>query len=259
MSLILDALNRADRERSEENNQINLHASQSPSTQHTSPVRRWIIEGVIIVLAIAAFAYSQWKPTSDTPQSATVKTDRESSAPIKTAPIKQETMTQAVIETTEQAEPNTSQSSVTNTEKVIDKPTNHKAIASLYKTQSEIKEKTIQKPAQTKAKPETQPTPKPVVKPEPPIDNTQFILQQIPLITQMPSRFQRTVPSINYEVHMYAEGGKGFVTINGSVLKTGAVIDPGLRVIAILEDSVVLEFNNQQFRLPALNSWVNYN
>jgi hypothetical protein len=93
-----------------------------------------------------------------------------------------------------------------------------------------------------------------------PVDNTLFILKQIPLLLDRSSRFQRSVPSIDYAVHVYSEeDGAGFVKLNGAISKVGAQIAPDLRLIAILNDSIVLDLNGTQFRLQALNSWVNYN
>ena len=260
MSLILDALNRADQERSEENNHINLHASQSPVVNSSHPFRRWIIEAVIVLLAIGAFAYSQWQPAREV--SGIVDTNNKTTVDTVEQQRKVAPPTKAVTENNLTLAQN---QLLDRPSKPVQKiPAIDKAVASLYQQQDTAKKPTPVTTIKTTTpiktiKPQPKPEPQLKEKPKEPVDNTQLILQQIPLITQMPARYQRTIPSIDYEVHMYAEGGKGFVTINGAVLKTGTVIDPGLRVIAILQDSVVLEFKNQQFRLPALNSWVNYN
>lgn len=232
MSLILDALNRADQERSENNKPISLQAGHPSSVSTNSPIRRWIIEGVIIILAIAAFVYSQWQPS-----------------PLPTVPIINTTATNTV---TLKPTVTTSEPAVVKPPKaatvISDKIVKQEAIVSLYQ-QPQTVEKTPAISIAPKTRPDTEKS----------ADTTQLILQQIPLLTQLSARYQRTIPSIDYELHMYAENGRGFVTINGAVLKTGSVIDSGLRVIAVLHDSVVLEFKGKQFRLPALNSWVNYN
>ena len=88
---------------------------------------------------------------------------------------------------------------------------------------------------------------------------TQSVLQQIPLLTERSARFQRSVPTIDYAIHVYSENeNAGFVNLNGAIRRIGSEIVPGLRVIAILNDSVVLDYNGSQFRLPALNSWMNF-
>lgn len=92
------------------------------------------------------------------------------------------------------------------------------------------------------------------------VDEGLAILQQIPLLVQMSPRFQNAIPNIDYEVHVYAKSNNaGFVRLNGKIMKIGADVMPGLKVIAILQDSLVLDYKGTQFRLLALNSWMNFN
>lgn len=245
MSLILDALNRADQERTEENHIPNLHASHGPAPETSRPVRRWIIEAAIVCLAVSAFVYSQWSDDSG----ANIQTESIAVSPIATAaekapPIPQKTVAETSAKSTAENK--------TVIEKPVRKPATPEAnatITSLYK-QPTAKNK-ISAPTISEA---------PVIKEEPAIDNTRFILQQIPFITERSSRFQRSIPNIDYEVHVYSEeDGAGFVKLNGNIVRVGAQLMPGLRLIAILNDSIVLDLNGTQFRLPALNSWANYN
>ncbi|WP_101758624.1 general secretion pathway protein GspB [Oceanicoccus sp. KOV_DT_Chl] len=247
MSLILDALNRADQERSEENNQINLHASHIPATAAHNPVRRWVIEAVLVTVAVAALVYSQWPQPIASPviDDQAVPINNQASLPNPVTIIQEPSVPPISAKKTAAVSKNLSATTEADPkkERVVTAKISaeQKTIASLYQQQ---------------ANPIV--TPSAAKKVAKPIDNTQSILQQIPLLAQLSTRFQQTLPSMEYSVHMHAEGGKGFVTINGEMRKTGAIIEPGIRVIAILPDSVVLEFNNRQFRLPALNSWVNY-
>ena len=245
MSLILDALNRADQERTEENHIPNLHANHGPAPETSRPVRRWIIEAAIVCLALAFFAYSQWSDNSK----ASAQTESVAVSPIPTSaagvpPAPQQTVAAASIK---EAEPKK-----TLVQMPIEKPAaaeTSAAITSLYKqpaTENKATASTISKPA--------------IVKVEEDVDNTLFILQQIPLITERSSRFQRSIPNIDYAVHAYSkEDGAGFVKLNGNIMRVGAQVVPGLRLIAILNDSIVLDLKGVQFRLPALNSWINYN
>ncbi len=234
MSLILDALNRADQERTEENHTPNLHASHGPAPETSSPVRRWVIEGVIICLAVGAFAYSQWSGDK-TPETAEQITPEVINQPVESQPVKVVPVKPEPVKPTPVAIIPESPTEPPPIEKAAPETKANAAIASLY----------------------DQPV---VVEPVQEIDNTQFILQQIPLITERSSRLQRSLPSIDYGVHVYSEeDGAGFVKLNGRIQRVGAQIAPGLRLIAILKDSIVLDLNGTQFRLPALNSWVNYN
>lgn len=255
MSLILDALNRADQERSEENHTPNLHASHEPMPAAANPIRRWVIEAVIILLAAAAFIYSQWfselsvavvpAPVVETPaaQPAVIKPTTPTAEKIvmappstRSKPIPAATNTVATPASTEIPSTVVATKTLENT-----------SIASLY-----------QQPLKTQPAPPTAGNALPQAIEE--VDNTLSILQQMPLITDLSSRLQRSIPSINYSIHMYSENdASGFVKLNGSIHKIGSVVLPDLRVIAILRDSVVLDYKGIQFRLPSLNSWANYN
>lgn len=262
MSLILDALNRADQERSADNNTPSLQTSHSSMVEQSRPLRRWIIEAVIILIALVAFGYSQWGPQQ---QSAPVK-------PIETAPEKIVTepplIATAVLpsapQTVEADKPDTTASETVNTSAPSAAKQVNSAIAYLYQQPVNNAVTKAAPPSTPKIEPSAQnsaTTQQVANSPAAdPITAAALILQQIPLITERSSRFQRALPNIEYSVHMHAEAqGRGFVILNGKTQKVGAEVLPGLRVIAILKGSVVLAYNGSQFRLSALNSWINYN
>ena len=45
--------------------------------------------------------------------------------------------------------------------------------------------------------------------------------------------------------------------LNSKSVKVGGNVAPGVEVDEILPDSVVLDYRGTQFRLRALNSWIN--
>jgi hypothetical protein len=47
------------------------------------------------------------------------------------------------------------------------------------------------------------------------------------------------------------------VVLNGKELRPGGQPASGVKVVEILPDSVVLDYRGTEFRLRALNSWVN--
>ena len=245
MSLILDALNRADQERAEDNHIPSLHASHGPAPETTRPMHRWIIEAVIVCLAVGVFIYSQWLKDSE----ADAQTESIAVPPIATVAKKAPPTPQKTVNAIT-AKPTVENQTIIET--AVKKPTTPETsatITSLYK--QPVVENKASAPAINKAD---------VVIEQQAIDNSRFILQQIPLITERSSRFQQSIPNIDYEVHVYsAEDGAGFVKLNGNIMRVGAQLVPGMRLIAILNDSIVLDLNGTQFRLPALNSWVNYN
>ena len=268
MSLILDALNRADQERNEENNTPILHKNYSPSVSASNPVRRWIFEALIIILVVAVLVYSQWsqntpiqsdQPTIDSDIATNIRTTtvKPLSADIN-AKIDTTTTTPIAIITNVMDTENNELNIVTQTKPLpITKKSENSSIKNLYQKNILVSSKTT-----VTEKPTTF-VDKPVVKkpahPEP-VDITQQVLQKIPLLSEYSSRFQQTVPNIDYSMHVYSEkNAGGFVNLNGSIRKIGAEVVPGLRVIAILKDSVVLDYKGNQFRLAALNSWANFN
>ena len=60
-----------------------------------------------------------------------------------------------------------------------------------------------------------------------------------------------------YLQHDYRSDGGSTVTINGQQARAGQTVGRGVTVEEVLPDSVVLSHAGQQFRLRALNSWVN--
>lgn len=256
MSLILDALNRADQERSVENHTPNLQSAHYTAPASRQSLRRWIIEAVVVAAVISGFYfYSQLDPPATSTPLANSNTMPVSEQPVNTP-------TTAVSKP-----PTTLSASATNTEnkpEVAIKvhlgngqkndaplPAADAAIDSLYRQRTATKDITasVAEPA-AKAVNAVTPTKQTAA------EKTQTILASIPLLSQQSLNFQRRIPSIEYSVHAYAEGG-GFVMLNGERFRVGDKLQPQLRVIAILPDSLVLDYQGRQFRLLALNSWIN--
>jgi hypothetical protein len=237
MSLILDALNRADQQRSEENASPNPLHHQQAILPTARPIVRWVMEGVALLLIVGGIVYSQWPPGNEVSQTVTGIPDFASSDPLSTTTTEKKLVAETV--------PQSSTITIEQPKPIVELHIPDPAIPSLYQTtQAESNEQVVlENPA-----------------PKKDVDNSKAILQQIPLITDLSSRFQRTVPNIDYQIHVYSEKeNSGFVNLNGSIHKIGSQILPDMRVIAILKDSVVLDYQGTQFRLPAMNSWVNYN
>ncbi len=251
MSLILDALNRADRERSRQRQQPNLHPAPMAARGGRSSVLGGILV-IALVIAMAVIAVQRY-PGADTP---TTAAPPDSPAPSAGDPAES-------LSPTVPAEP------PPPTAAPSDAPPKSDAddIAALYRQSrtgpddesgatgpapsSPTADKTVSQPAATDA----EPTPAKVeAKP-----SGEAILRQIPLLNTLSTRFQRSVPNIEYSLHVYNDDdGKGMVRLNGAVRRVGDEIEPGLRLIAILPDSAVLDYNGTQFRLTALNSWLNF-
>jgi len=74
-------------------------------------------------------------------------------------------------------------------------------------------------------------------------------------LTQMPQNIQNALPILNFEQHIYASDGHGWVTVNGRDRYEGDYINDDLRVDTILPQHVILSFQGEQFSLPALTNW----
>jgi hypothetical protein len=79
-----------------------------------------------------------------------------------------------------------------------------------------------------------------------------------PLVSALSQHEKDAIPTLLYERHDYNSAqGRSSVVINGKTVRAGGSVGGGVRVDEILENSVVLTYRDTQFRLRALNSWVN--
>lgn len=79
-------------------------------------------------------------------------------------------------------------------------------------------------------------------------------LQNIPDLRELPWGLQQEIPSIMYSKHNFTQGS---VVINGKPRRAGTDIAPKLRLEEIYIDGVKMRFGQQTFKLRALNNWVN--
>ncbi len=79
-----------------------------------------------------------------------------------------------------------------------------------------------------------------------------------PFVSELSQQTKDDIPSVYYQRHEYSgQAGQSRVVLNGKTLQKGGSPAAGMRVEEILPDSVVLDYRGTQFRLRALNSWVN--
>lgn len=272
MSLILDALNRADQERSDGDKAPSIRTVHAPIQQADKSLKHWVVAGVVLLLALLVIAYllfanqastatSTVSPTA-APVAVVTTTDTKAipaspatpePKPSPVAPLAQATDSDAITSTAKPIATTVAQQKTTKSDP---------AIALLYEQSEPSAEQ--QAAAQTKAAPAITPTPNVAntvnrATAKEPVDITATVLAQLPYLAELPTRFQNTVPSIDYSIHIYSDTeDSGAVNLNGSMRRVGHEIEPGLRVIAILKDSVVMDYRGTQFRLIALNSWVNF-
>ena len=79
-----------------------------------------------------------------------------------------------------------------------------------------------------------------------------------PFLVELSQHTKDQIPTIFYQRHDYAGDSKrSTVVLNGKQLEVGGTAAPGVKVVEILPDSVVLSHDGREFRLRALNSWIN--
>ncbi|ROS05765.1 type II secretion system (T2SS) protein B [Sinobacterium caligoides] len=77
-----------------------------------------------------------------------------------------------------------------------------------------------------------------------------------PTIEQLSLRQQEAIPAIEYSAHIYSSrADKGFVILNGQKRYRGDSISAGFKLLEIFPNSILLDYQGTEFRLPAMQSW----
>jgi hypothetical protein len=78
---------------------------------------------------------------------------------------------------------------------------------------------------------------------------------QVKPLSQMSQEIQNAIPALQFEQHIYASDGSGWVNINGRDRYEGDYIADGLKLNKILPQRVILSYQGQLFSLSALTNW----
>lgn len=91
------------------------------------------------------------------------------------------------------------------------------------------------------------------------LENARLAEHPAPFIADLSQRTKDDIPTIFYQRHDYRgdASASSVVVLNGKELRVGGRPATGVKVEEILPDSVVLSYQGTEFRLRALNSWVN--
>lgn len=80
----------------------------------------------------------------------------------------------------------------------------------------------------------------------------------VEMLAELGQSFKDQIPTLYYRQHSWSGlASQRFVTINGETRREGDQVAAGVKLLEILPESSVLEFQGTRFRLRALNSWVN--
>jgi len=90
------------------------------------------------------------------------------------------------------------------------------------------------------------------------LKNLELVEHAAPFLVELSQHTKDQIPTIFYQRHDYAgDAARSTVVLNGKQLRVGGTAAPGVKVVEILPDSVVLSHDGREFRLRALNSWIN--
>lgn len=77
-----------------------------------------------------------------------------------------------------------------------------------------------------------------------------LVMDDTPLLQQMPQDFQRALPALAVTIHVYShEESQRILFINNREYRKGSQIDGGIRVEDIVPDGAVLSFRGERFKL----------
>lgn len=291
MSLILDALNRAERERRNADNRVpdlqTIHVPAAKPAQQKNRNNVWMFL-LSVVLAVIIAAVLIWQQRDEVlsvtapvvVQQEVAKAEqavvpeivnREAGTPVVPEATPQTPVT--IVEpqpyttaTTESAAPVEFTETESAAETTVDE------LAALYATADELESTPAPAEPQSLYEPEPEPIPAPVVAVQetlPPASTSlppamlvqedvrnYESLRNLPDIGDLPWNLRQEIPSINYARHNF-EDGQTSVMINGRAWQTGAVLAPDLKLEEIYTDGVIMSFRQVRFKLRALNSWIN--
>jgi len=254
MSLILDALNRSQRERDSGNKVPGIETQHTPEPLQRSNVWAKLLPWAGLVAALCVIVWLLWRgdETREVPVSTVIPPT------VKTAPVP--------VPVPEVEPPTVKKvAAVVRQEKPMQQKS---AVEDLYKNQVDEKSAApavAKKPAEHVEEPVQQVNTEQTIDIEKMLaaakaeaENVGLTEHSAPFLSELSQQTRDKVPTIYYTRHDYFGGSSGStVTLNGEAVQAGARLPGSLSVEEILPDSVVLNYRGTQFRLRALNSWIN--
>jgi hypothetical protein len=269
MSLILDALNRARGEPADGRAVPGLDSQHFPPVEPAVGWRQWLLPAslVLALLVIAGLLWRQFAVTS--PVAAPVQAQAPmplipappSAAPpsVAVAPVaKTEVRTDAVAERLQPA-PSPEVAALYRREmSVPDTGEDSPAVADRVAVDTGIDTDADNNEAGNGASDDVAADIGSLVSAaEQALQDVRLSQHPVSFLAALSQQRKDAIPTLMYLQHDYRGDGGSRVTINGTEAAVGEPVGRGVTVEEILPDSVVLSHDGQQFRLRALNSWVN--
>ena len=258
MSLILDALNKADRERQ------NAEMPPGINTEHEVPrvVKRPVLSPyvlaavifalVIIVLAGYFFFSTTKSQDTDNPESISAISTEESPVDVPEAPKSRRSSTTipGLPKPMHVKNPNApkpaQRAEVTTTQDT-------ESVKSLYQEKTSTQTTTAVTPVTTVTQNEDVQAPA-----EKTPTNTLSAYSSTMTMSELPWSIQKNIPTLRYTGHSYVEGGRSRIVINDEAKREGDKLAGNVVIDKILVDGLILHYENYSFKLSALNSWINF-
>ena len=275
MSLILDALRKADRERQQQHNGV--PGIDATHTSHQDAPRKlwpWLVALVVLVSLLLALviwlllertpsvapaapsvqvpAVAPQAPQPATVQSAAQPHSQMQQAPAEPPPAQAVSAGSGAVAQPAPAAASGVASSSASSEAVLDDE-----VARLYNTPPPD-----ETPVTVAPRPEVTAVSAGSVAPEPaPVaeELRSSLLAAHPnvgTIRDLPLAVQNEIPTLMYSAHKYRAGGVSEVMINSQSLREGQTLQ-GLTLEVIAEDGVIMRSGDHFFKLTAMSSWVN--
>jgi general secretion pathway protein B len=237
MSLLLDALNKADQERKRNESVPGIDSNHDAYPEHRPQASPALIVAITFAVAIAvAAALFFWfgrTPAATQPVSPAASVTTSTQATASSAEPLIKPVTPQDVSTAP------SQDLITPTS--TDAP--DESIANLYQQNEAPIEKPEEQPSQALVTP---------------AGGTQTLAQfsNIPDINELPQNQLNKIPSLNYSQHNFNSVG-GSVVLNGVIRRPNDQVANGIVLEKVLEDGIILHAENFSFKMRALNSWLN--
>jgi len=262
MSLILDALNRSQRERDNKNDIPGIETQHQVDPLPTINMWRRGIPWLGLFIALCVIAWLLFDG------------NQEVNGPVAIAkPATQEQLTTLVLDSKPVPalveRPPVGEVAADKQVVKIQPQVKASAVEDLYKKKAQQLPETQK--VEKKPSPKVESIEKPVAQ-EQPIDiekmialaraeaeNVNLAEHSAPFLSELSQQVKNQIPTIYYTQHDYSDNStQSSVTLNGELLRSGASMGGSqLKVDEILSNSVVLSHRGTQFRLKALNSWIN--
>jgi len=248
MSLILDALHKAERERRAEEQAPNLQVIHGPPIQGSRSTGRWRVLALVLAALLVGIGLFDLMSVRDD-DAAVARIERDSvGSPVPTqepppavdaaAPV---AIDAAPPEAFAPPEPQSSDAAAPA------------AVQSLYRASREAA------PADMPSRiGDGVPSADPFPGEESAGWSERAEYASLPSILDLPERTRNEIPSIRYTDHRYSgDVSSDAVVLNGASRKKGDRVAADLDLVEILDDAIVLEFKGQRFRLTKFNNWIN--